>query len=168
MGWMKKREGVRSFQAEVSVKVWCIWRIERRLWPEVRTRLRAGPLMELDSYLPLLICLTGCVYCWSTNRAHHPGCTLESPEELIKLLMPRNSDWISLGWDLDFIFKISASGSSHHGAVEMNPTRSHEVAALIPGLAQWVKDPVLPELLCRSANVAQICCCCCCSICQQL
>ena len=27
---------------------------------------------------------------------------------------------------------------------KMNPTKNHEVAGLIPGLAQWIKDLVLP------------------------
>ena len=38
---------------------------------------------------------------------------------------------------------LKETWSSHRGTVEMNLTRNHEVADLIPGLAQWVKDPVL-------------------------
>ena len=32
---------------------------------------------------------------------------------------------------------------SHQGTAEMNPTRNHDVAGLIPGLVWWVEDPTL-------------------------
>ena len=47
-------------------------------------------------------------------------------------------------------------GNSYHGAVEMNPTRNHEVAGSTPSLAQWVKDLALLWLWCSLASVAPI------------
>ena len=41
-------------------------------------------------------------------------------------------------------FKKTLVRSSCHDAAEMNPTRNHEVSGSIPGLAQSVKDLVLP------------------------
>ena len=45
---------------------------------------------------------------------------------------------------------------SHRGPVEMNPTRSHEVAGSIPDLAQCVKDLALLWLWRRPAAAALI------------
>ena len=42
------------------------------------------------------------------------------------------------------VLNISNFRSSCPDSVEMNLTSNPEIAGLIPGLAQWVKDPVLP------------------------
>ena len=37
-----------------------------------------------------------------------------------------------------------------------NLSRNHEISGLIPGLAQWVKDPMLLWLWCRLGATAPI------------
>ena len=49
-----------------------------------------------------------------------------------------------------------------------NPTNTHEGEGSIPGLAHWVKDPVLLQAAHQVADAAQICHCHGCSVGQQL
>ena len=41
------------------------------------------------------------------------------------------------------VIRIVRFRSSHHGSVVINPTRIHEDLGSIPGIAPWVKDPLL-------------------------
>ena len=56
-----------------------------------------------------------------------------------------------ISWNVSFFFFFffpglkKSLGSSHHGTVEMNPTRNHEVVGSIPGPAQQIKDPAPPR-----------------------
>ena len=49
-----------------------------------------------------------------------------------------------------------------------NLTSIQEDAALIPGLTQWIKDPVLPQAAAQVTDEAWIQHCCGCVVCQQL
>ena len=54
----------------------------------------------------------------------------------MKYTLLEGSLWVSLPI-------IRSARSSHGGAVEMDPAGNHGVAGPIPGITQWVEDPVL-------------------------
>ena len=57
--------------------------------------------------------------------------------------LPPTKKMIRESWVIHYLHIHIHIGSSYCGATETNPTSSHEDSGSIPGLAQWVKDPVL-------------------------
>ena len=52
-------------------------------------------------------------------------------------------EMLVFGAEMGSYFGFKKNWNSHCGSVITKPTRIHEDASLIPGLAQWVKDPAL-------------------------
>ena len=51
--------------------------------------------------------------------------------------------WVDFLVQQPFNYEFSIL-NDFRSAAEMNATRNHEVAGLIPGLTQWVQDPAFP------------------------
>ena len=88
---------------------------------------------------------------WILNPLHGTGDGTRTSTEIRWILNPLyhsgNSHVINVGFCCCcrcFCLKTTFIGVPVMAQWLMNPTKNHEVAGSIPGLAQWVKDLVLP------------------------
>ena len=83
--------------------------------------------------------ISACCCCWSFGDSIYPSCELSGFQNNVEVQFVLDKNKVGQ------LLKNWYPGSSHRGAQEMNLTNIHEDAGSIPGLTQWVKDPVLPR-----------------------
>ena len=99
-----------------------------------KNRVRAGPAIFTRLKMNT---------CFDSPSVKSNGAPLVSAGVEIKQILARGQEGEN-SHRCSCVIIGSVNGSSRRGALETNPTRNHEVIGSIPGLAQWVENPLLP------------------------
>ena len=116
-----------------------------------------------SNHTTVAICATAAVNTRSVTCCYHQEVSWNSVLRLLFAFFSYIFPLSSSSWWWSNQSQYWSVRSSHHDSVVTNQTRIH-TAGLIPGLAQWVKDPVLPWAVVQVTDVSQIWRCCGCGV----